>query len=240
MRLRDWLFSLLMLVATGCVQAGPFIINPYRFAGAGGPSYLVDEGFEGTGAPSGWTSSAGSPDYDYTSDPLVAVQSMALSGYTLAAKQLAYLAFTNSDDVYLYFQAKFPTIASTGTLLFLEFRTTTTVRAQVHIRPGPILRVQATGGTLQETVGTLSATTLYHFWVSYRPGTGTDAVLEIAFSTDGTKPTSGNNYQISNNGTATADANRIYFYGTYATAPSAFDVVIDHLLIANTPIGNNP
>jgi hypothetical protein len=40
---------------------------------------LLDEGFEGTGAPSGW-SSVGSVDYDYAVAPLVQLQSMRLAG----------------------------------------------------------------------------------------------------------------------------------------------------------------
>lgn len=236
------LLGLLLPLLVISPAGGQMIIRPLSGVG-GGPSYIVDEGFEGTGLPSGWTTGAGTPEYDYTTTVLVPSQSLFMDAATSTADEYVYVDFLNSGDFYAYFKIRFPTVASTGTLFLSAISTAGTTRAFIYIRPGPVLSVQAVGGTRQDCTTTLSTDTTYHVWVSYEPGSGSgsDAVATVAFSTDGVRPTSGpGSYAASTNGTGTAAATRMTLQTDYASGTSAFDAIFDRVLIDDEQIGDLP
>ena len=117
-------------------------------------------------------------------------------------------------------------------MAYLQFKVT---GGAVHIS------AMASGGTeSSNSVGTLSVNTTYHFWVNYLKGTGSNAKITAAFSTDGVRPTSGDNYVESTNGTATTNSARITLYGPYTTSSQCFDALYDKVRIDDALIGDNP
>jgi hypothetical protein len=83
----------------------------------------------------------------------------------------------------------------------------------------------------------LSFGTNYHLFGRYSLGTGANSIVEIAYSTDGTKPTSGTKYATATNLSYTSQAGRIWL-GFNNTGN--YDVIFDKVLVAATPIGSNP
>ena len=104
------------------------------------------------------------------------------------------------------------------------FRSTGTLRVNV-------------GANSLSTVSTISASTTNHVWIHYVAGSGANAVGSVAFSTDGTKPTSGNNYTEITTGTSTLSANNIRL--TSAAANGGV-FIMDHVLVDDASIGNSP
>ena len=199
--------------------------------------YLICEGAEGSGTPAGWTNvtTNGTVNWDYTTTKLDGDNSLALT-HTAAGWVGTWTSFAAQDTVY-------------G---FTLFRTSNAAPAQVtlSIQDGAgaslcYAQVQPTTAILSAscnanvyTVGALSADTLYYVWVRYTKGTGANGICSSGFSTDGTEPTSGDNFVSKTNCTNTAQAERIYLggYANNATLVRIFDKV----RIKTTAIGNNP
>jgi hypothetical protein len=96
-------------------------------------------------------------------------------------------------------------------------------------------RLQCLSGSTT-TVGTVSAGTTYHVWCHYKKGSGANAVIDIAFSTDGLRPTSGNNFAQKTNGTSTSQVDRLIVGPTLNTQTHIFDKV----RVDDAQIGDNP
>jgi|688.fasta_scaffold166066_2 hypothetical protein len=86
MKIRDYLYTLAVLICGTAISSAGLLINPYRF-GPSAPSYLVNQNFEATGYDNGesWTEdlgTGGTVDEDYAISPLVGSQSLLLSEAT--------------------------------------------------------------------------------------------------------------------------------------------------------------
>ena len=104
------------------------------------------------------------------------------------------------------------------------------------------LRVQGNGAASPATtVTTVSTGTLYHVWIKYlKVQTSGDAFASIAFSEDGVRPTGGNSYAATADGTSTTDAARLYLKASYTSATQGADVIFDHIRVDDATIGDNP
>ena len=74
-------------------------------------------------------------------------------------------------------------------------------------------------------------------WLHYRKGTGSNGIVDVAFSTTGTKPTSGSQFAQSTTYTGTNNAGRLVL-GT--SAHTVFDIILDSIRVAHAEIGNVP
>lgn len=205
-------------------------------------TYLFEDNFEGTGAPTGYTDTNGSPDYDYTATVLEGSQSLALLGKTAAATQGVQRDFTPTagEPLEYYFMFRFPQIATTNNRTFILGGTTVNARFVLKINSAETPVIQALGGSDAAGVEAFAPNTTYHGWIRFVKGSGSNAFASFGWSTDGTRPTSGDRYMESTNGTGTTDVNRISTYGDYNTASNAYDVIIDKVKASHESIGNNP
>lgn len=101
------LILLVLLVSSLAGRAGGYF---YAAAGGGGVTFLTDEGFEGTGTPSGW-SAAGTPDYDFTGTVLAGSQSCEVAVGEYALIVLA------GDTPELWFKGKFRHVGTLPAIL---------------------------------------------------------------------------------------------------------------------------
>ncbi len=199
--------------------------------------FLIDENCEGTGTPSGWVDLSGSPNWDYTASPLVGSQSLYCPMVGAACKTRTN-DFTGGaiPEVWVYFRMKATngTNPSTATT-FMGIGASGTPGSTATWRILSTLRMcTATGAG---TVSTISLDTDYHFWIHYLKGTGANAVVDIAFSTSGVRPTSGNNFFEVTTDVNTFDAARISLGGGSTTM--GMDIVFDTIRVRGSQIGDN-
>lgn len=190
-------------------------------ASAAAASYdLVEENCEGTGTPSGWTDSGG-PNWDYTTAILQGTQSVLCS-----SGQSSYKTFTGSTTVHAYSLFRIPTALPGSTTTYTAIRDSLgNPLATFRVNSSGQMIVFANGSESTPTVDSLSANTTYHVWYLFTSG----GTCSVAFSTDGTKPTSGNAYTSKTGGSGTAARLQINSVAIY-----------DRILASTTSIGNSP
>lgn len=190
-------------------------------ASAAAASYdLVEENCEGTGTPSGWTDS-GSPNWDYTTTILQGAQSVLCS-----SGQSSYDTFATQSTAYGYCLMRIPTSLPASVNTYCGFRASDgSARALVRVDASGNVTIFANGSDSPACVTTMAANTTYHVWWNFT-ASGT---CSVAFSTDGTKPTSGNNYTFKTGGAGTVER---YIINNVA--------IFDRLLASTTAIGNSP
>lgn len=229
-----------------CLDAVPLHVFlgggvPAGGGGGGGATYLLQENFEATGSPgydtSTWTE-AGSPD-----------ENTSTSGLSLQASECLYFnpaaatwsttspTYTAQSTAYAYFLIRFSALPSGGTWTLFQFRHSAGECGRVRVTNTGTLSVRAGGGTDVATASGMSTGTTYHLWVKYVKGSGSNAVVEAGFSTDGTRPTSGGTFATQTAGTATTDADRI-MYGQASS--NTVSVYIDKVRVDDAVIGDNP
>lgn len=181
---------------------------------------LVEENVEGTGTPSGWIDS-GSPNWDYTSVVLQGSQSLQCS-----SGQSTYKTFTGSTTVHAYSLFRIPSSIPGSTTTYHAIRDSAgTALATFRVNSSGQMIVFANGSESTPTVDALSANTTYHVWCLFTSG----GTCSVAFSTDGTKPTSGNAYTFKTGGSGTAARLQLNPVAIY-----------DRILASTTAIGNSP
>ncbi|MCK9361700.1 hypothetical protein M0Q28_05785 [Patescibacteria group bacterium] len=242
---------ILLAVASSFAQADDFMYFKKKAAGGGGaapPTYLASESFDNSvGYDRAWTVVGGTPDPDYTDNVLEGTQSLEMAVKTDAETKELYTAFTPTDGQAqeIYFLIKYPYIGTTTTdytVFDLKDAGGNNVSRAYVSRGGGTAKFKITsvGGTAGTTVGTITDNVVYHVWIRYLKGGGADAFSSIAFSTDGVRPASGNNYAESTNGTSTANATRLQLRLTYGAPTSSCDAIFDKIRVDDATIGDNP
>ena len=210
--------------------------GPARFP-AGGVSYLLSEGFEGTGYENTWSESGSTIDEDYTSTVLVGSQSLRISTTTTATTVSTLGASYSTLEA--YFQLRTATLYGSGQSLIQFLNSSNTVVLNCLFNSGGALVLRAAGSNPQQTTSdTMSTGTTYHVWIRYVAGTGSNAFASAEFSSTGTRAGSGTKYASISTGNATTDANKIRFGPASSVTNS--DIVIDRVLVLNGSIGSNP
>ena len=211
---------LVMLTFLGLVQS----------ARAAAPTYLLVEGFEGTGFEnSGWrTNSASVPDADYSVDPLVGQQSLRCTGVSFVQRDFA----PPSTNFSCYFRVKwFQWAPDRFVADWLSVDSTS--RARVTTGFGNRLDL-VYGSTAVTAPNVIETNVTYHLWIDWVKGTGADGIMRLYISTDTTKPASP---QASiSNGTGTADL-ALFDLGPFG---SGVDAIYDKVLIDDELIGSDP
>jgi len=200
--------------------------------GRSGTTFLVDEGWEGVGIPSGWSSTTGTPNYDYSAVPLSGSESLYLS--IAAAAHRCAVDFTNMDEAWFYFLMRYTNGSAPGgarNVATIALNGSTTAVANFQIAATLRFNFGAANTTLVTTVDTT-----YHVWLHYKKGTGANSVIDIGLSTTGIRPTSGSGYAEVLNGAATSQVGRIML-GTIVTTTN-FDFIYDNVRVAATQIGD--
>lgn len=214
---QSFTFSDVSFVAQGATSSG----SPAE------PTWHIDEDFEGSDVESGWTNSTGTPDWDYGT-ALEGSQSIMMDTIASGAAIQATTGFSQDAGATLEcrFLFKCETNSLNNTRIICSFRTGTSARGAVSVRGtaySNVLRAQAAGGTAVDTVSGLSVGTTYYIWVTYKLGTGANATVTVGFSASDSRPTSGNSYAESTDGTGTADANNVLIGSDGSAVRLVFD-----------------
>ena len=180
----------LTLIILGVLLCTPLYsdMNTYVIGsgGGGGGDYLVQEDFEGTGTPSGWTQfgSRPLPNFDYTSTVLEGTESMYLAG-TGYGLDSAVSTPTQSagTDRYVAFMLRVPSLPTVDVVL-LQLYNSTTPLGSIYLRwNGALLARIAGGSEAYGTSGAISANTTYYVKVRWQAGE--PATLTAWISSDG-------------------------------------------------------
>lgn len=195
-------------------------------------AYLVAENFEETGTPTAntWTTVAGSPNYD-----------SAAAGTSPNGGQYLQIPATSGGEVYvsispvgttveIYCQFRFDNSASSTRISIFGVRDSSgNALATFRLVPSTgVISVYANGADSSDSVSTMSINTWYHCWLRFQ-ASGT---CTAAFSTDGTRPTSGNAFVSKTGGAGTPARGDFRFAGNNG--------FYDRVVISESTIGNNP
>lgn len=179
-----------------CLSAPPHlaVVKRKSSGGAPAPTYIIEENCEGAGTPSGWSNTGGTPDWDYTATVLQGSESLELS-----TADITEYAISDASDLWAYCMFRAPDVTPTSTISIIGIRAGATPVAAARLNTDGTLTVYCNGADSSKTVTALADNTTYHIWLHMvKSGTCT-----VAFSTDGTKPTSGNQFQSRTGGTGT-------------------------------------
>jgi hypothetical protein len=205
--------------------------------GGGASADLISEDFEGAGAPSGWSTDTGTPDYDCTASPCPLVGSQSLSLGTADAAVFKG-SLGSKSEVWFYFQFRFVSSVQNSTLL-MDLRDSADNPAFQMDMTINFMRVND-GGVNASCVDGLSADTTYHCWGHYLKGSGANDTAEIKFSTTGIRPADGSNAHAKlTTGSLNRTIDRFYFRKQFSDAPVA--VKFDKLRMSSVgDLGDNP
>jgi hypothetical protein len=214
-------------------SAGQFGLQSPGFVGqlskkntAVATSYLLEENCEGAGTPAGW-GDAGTPDWDYTTTILQGSHSIDLgTGDSTGA------TISDGSPLYVYFlfrmRASLPASATqvfglrtSGDSALCLFRIGTDAGSRGKIT------VFANGSDSTATVTAMSTSTTYHCWMTW----AASGTCSAAFSTDGVRPTSGDQFTSKTGGTGAVDK---------LVLAASFGAIYDRILIDDAQIGDNP
>lgn len=208
-------------------------------ASAAGPDVLVER-FEGTGYDNsnGVTfTETGTVNEDETGVVLDGSQSASITYTTATGGITTVPALTAVDSIYSYFMFRMTAMPTTITSIYL-IQTNATVIGQIYVLADGRMGARQGTGTAAYTVNTVSINTTYHVWFRYSKGTGSDGIATVGFSTDGTKPTSGNGFAQCTNGNRTEQANTCKLYGNKDGTGGVN--YYDNWYVATSEIGSNP
>lgn len=197
-------------------------------------TYIITEGFEGVGAPSGWSDVITAPaDYDYLDNPLDQSQSLRLLNGAIAKNKTWH---SGMSEVWYYFKWKRVVTVDNGAIFYVIDGSENPLLYVSITGPSHVVQVGLGGATATASDATSDGVT-YHFWVHYKKGTGSDAVFEVHYSTTPTKPADGSGGHAKViGGSSTADATGIWFYSEYSTT----DWRVDRVRADDEPIGSDP
>lgn len=221
----------LFLLSIACLYLGTahavaFVLNPYRF-GTSGSSFLLEEGFEGTGYENTWTESAtGTVDEDHTGTVIVGSQSLQVN---LAAQTgSTYAAFTAQGSLFCKFRYNVASTSGNPTIATIR-NGTTILGSLILVGVNRTMRTTAAGGSNASSSATIPTGTNIYIWFEYVKGTGANAICRAGWATTDSKPaltSTGTQTCLSSNGTSTSDADRLYLgHSVSSTYECFYDAV---------------
>jgi hypothetical protein len=214
------------------------VVDPYRFAASDGPSYLISQNFEGAGYDNSetWTES-GAANEDYTGTVLAGSQSLRIN--TSASIITTRSTFSANSPVELYFLFR-PASAIPGAttrIVRIEGDGAVPECADISINSTGTLWVRHGNAGSASSVSAMSADTTYHVWIRFTKHNGATGTVTGAFSTDGIRPLSGNQF-VTHSGSALTGNATLVRLGV-AVAGTA-DFIYDKVRVDDDTIGDNP
>ena len=236
--MRRFLLALLLVASAKASPLMPWVRHlsgPTLPGVAAGPSYLINEGFEGTGTPTGWIGpfGAGSVDFHSTAGPLVGAKSL-LEDNTAGDIQVI-ATFALQDEVWGHFIFRPTTLPASFTEFFVAVDDVGFIdHCKLQLLSTGVVAVTTPVSISQNTVGTMSAATIYDVWWHWKVGTGANAIAEVWFNTVGGTRSGvpSNNHAIVTNGSDTAQCDRT---STFVTG-SSIEVRYDTFQVSSTDV----
>ena len=189
---------------------------------------LVYENFEGVGKPSGWVDNTGTPDYDYSVDPIVGAKSLMLDG--TVARENNYVDFSDTGNVWTRFAVMTLNVASGYNEIFYIRNVGTRLAS---LKTFPDGRCQLISGSSTPIYASSIADNVpFYVWINYVKGTGANSEAHLYFSTTIKRPKSPS---LSITGeTLTLDANRIFL----DCVRVGNSVVFDEITVSDTELSD--
>lgn len=246
MAFRNSILALLLIVFSASSATTILSTVPQaQFVSAASATYIVEENFEQTGAPTSWAvTGTGTTDWDYTTAPapLQGAQSVRVTTTTQIVR-LESTNFAAMSELWVYGMVRPVTFAaSTRNFICVENEGGGT-------GPGIVRNSNGTfeadhGGASATTVGTMAAGTTYHWWIHWKAdvaGGSADGQISFAFSTDGVRPTGGNNFCETLVGSSSSTGIRAIAIGIAPDDSNVSQEIIwDKIRVDNVQIGDNP
>lgn len=214
-------------------------------AGSGGgggtpaPSYLLSENFEAAVGYDnvGWSVNSGTPNPDYTTTVLEGTQSLLMSYIGAGTNQrLDAPTLATQTDIWAYFLYR-PLVLPAGFVGVASFKPSGASLMHLQITSTGAIRAVGNFGSATPTTSVMSVNTTYHVWMHFKAGTGANGIQYVAFSTNGIRPTIGNNVSET---TTTAETNTVDRMRFWAEGGTTWSYIVDKLRINNVEIGDNP
>ena len=192
--------------------------------GGGSPSFLINEGFESAGTPSGWYVNLAS--FDYSAAALIGSESARLSANG------QYIGLTdggvlNNAELYGKFRLKVETLPTGSSCKLIELWNTG-FGSVLNFSVQPSGAISGPGGDTTDVI--TAGTSVWIYW-HYLKGTGSNGVEEVGFATTETRPTSGTKYSGTTGSLATTNATQ---FQTAITNGAV--LVIDQFQMAATAV----
>jgi hypothetical protein len=214
-------------------------------------NYLICQNFEtattGYDNSENWTSSTlgtgtVSPN-DTTATVLRGWQQLKLYSDDVVANSTAHAAspsFTAQDHLFGHFRFKISALpAATGYVQFFYATNGTNSAFKVLMNEdGRLGGSIGTEGAAYGSTTTIAINTLYHVWVEYTKGTGSNGALKLWIGTIGTKPATAELDK--SNGNTSYQATLIRASAQQNTAATAMSIYFDQIFVSTTEIGNVP
>lgn len=164
-------------------------------------TFIINEGFEGVGTPSGW---GGSANFNSVVSPLVGLQSCRMTG-----TEEAYTPTNSETEIYLKFRFRVSNLpASPDNICTIRAAGETPI-LYFYLRDTGALQVFDGSGAVGITSSTITGGVAYDVEIHYKVGTGSNNIGSVGFVTaGGSIPVSGPAFAGFTNGVATTNANR--------------------------------
>lgn len=211
---------LVLLVALSLCRCAFGQLNPVQreaFTGSvpvsapPGPTYLVTEDFEGTWAPTGWTTGGGTPaPYQQDTNVLAGTKSLWVTNGVRAVSP----TYSGQSSNAIAFAVRFGVVPNANLTLVSLFDGSVQV-CQINGRSNGAIRIQLGTPTTADVFTVADTSTIYYMWLEYEKGTGANAVVRFYYSTTTTKP--GAASATLTNGTSTTDATNVRLMSPTAT-----------------------
>lgn len=203
--------------------------------GAAAPSEctgkLICQNFEGTGYDNSesWTETIGTngiiDEDDTTATVLRGSQQLKIYSGDNGKTSSTYAGFTVDSDTTTYAHFRYKTTDATPSAdrIIATIRATTEILCTVYLETTSEFAVIASGGTKANGTTTSSDNTMFHIWVEYTEGTGSNGTCSLYVSATATKPSV---EASSTDGASTATPNRFYLQQGSGSSTGFFDQVL--------------
>lgn len=193
-------------------------------------SYLASADFAASGIPAGISTRAGTVDYNY---PISGGYAARTTGKTDGSQAKFRIVYPIGNYRESYWQMTVTDAADGNAILVAQMLYgVSLIKASVYLRSG---NFRLLSGGPSSLVGYTIGTKL-HCWLTYDNATG---IQTFAWSTDGTRPTSGSTFMTTTFTPTATGADNTTFLGEKNSSYSA-DVNFSKIRISDTTIGNNP
>ncbi len=191
---------------------------------SGGASYLLDDPLtsgSGSTPATGWTA----PDGTWTWNGNATAGPDAFGGY-------AYRSYTTQTGT-VYFFCKFNQASQAGSAraIYALSSAVNTDVVWVSVLSDGRLAIFDSSFTGYSTVSTIPSATDIYIWASYVPG----STMSVAFSTTGTRPTSGNAFVSGSTSVSTNVSYATMRYGADTIAYTWTRIIVNPTLIGDNP-----
>lgn len=236
MNWKRFLFIGLVLISPQIVLAQmPFIrgMMAQQPAAAGGGS-MSYEGFEGTGAPTGWSTGTGI-NYDYTTSPAPLEGTQSLMVQNAVVEWTFSTAGAAQNECWVYFMFRVNDLVYLQNFqLGSDYSQTD---AMVQINSGGTITLTSLGGTAATSgAGTVAANTTYYAWFRRVHVSTGNNLADFYWGTTNDRG-SATHLAVTNGGN---DYDQKSYIWRITSSNPADVLLIDHVIQSWTEIGSNP